>query len=332
MIISRTPLRISFFGGGTDYPVWYKEHGGAVIATTINKYNYIFCRYLPPFFNYKFRIRYRLTEETQKIDEIKHPSVRECLKFFDIQQGVEIQHNSDLPGMSGLGSSSSFTVGLIHALTALKGKMTTKRHLALDAIHIEQDLIGEHVGSQDQTVSAFGGLNLIRFGGEQSVSVSPMTIGKEKVERLNSSFMLFFTGLERMASNIAKEQIRETPNKYNELNQMSQLVEEALKVFNGRIDRMDDVGKLLHESWKIKRSLTNKISNGVIDEIYDTAIANGAEGGKLLGAGGGGFLLFFVKPENQAKLREKLKSLLYVPFSLENLGSQIIYYAPYAGV
>lgn len=329
MIISRTPFRISFFGGGTDYPVWYEENGGIVLSTTINKYCYINCRYLPPFFPYNYRIRYSLHEEVQSVSEIKHPSVRECLKFVNLDnRGVEIQHNADVPAMSGLGSSSSFTVGLLNVLCALKGKMITKRQLALDAIHVEQNRIKENVGSQDQTAVAFGGFNKIEFGGEQEITVQPVTICKEKLDLLQRSLMLFFTGFSRKASDIAGEQIKRTPEKKKELETMIGLVEEAVNILNNSKNTLADFGRLLHEQWMIKRSLTSKISSSFIDEIYEAAMETGALGGKLLGAGGGGFMLFFVEPELQPKLKEKLKKLLYVPFSFENLGSQIIYYAP----
>jgi D-glycero-alpha-D-manno-heptose-7-phosphate kinase len=329
MIISRTPFRISFLGGGTDYPIWYKENGGAVLNTSINKYCYISCRYLPPFFDYKYRIRYSEHEEAKTISEIQHPSVRECLKFIDIDsRGVEIQHNADLPAMSGLGSSSSFTVGLLNVLYALKGKMTTKRQLALDAIHVEQDRIKENVGSQDQTVAAFGGLNKIEFGGEQEITVLPITINQERIGIFQNHLMLFFAGFPRNASDIAAEQIKKTPDKHKELKIMMELVEAAIDILNNDKEPLDNFGKLLHETWKIKRGLTSKITNSFIDEIYETAINAGALGGKLLGAGGGGFMLFFVKPQLQSKIKERLKKLLYVPFVFEKLGSQIIYYAP----
>ncbi len=328
MIISRTPFRISFFGGGTDYPVWYKEHGGAVLATSINKYCYINVRYLPPFFDHKHRVRYSIREEVQNISEIKHPSARECLAFLNFDRGVEIQHNSDLPAGIGIGSSSSFTVGLLNALYALKGKMTTKRQLALEAIHVEQDRIKENVGSQDQTTAAFGGFNKIEFGGEQHIQVRPITLDAEKIQLFQEHLMLFFTGFVRTASEIAGEQIKKTPERENELNKMFEMVDEAISILNGDSSDITDFGRLLHEAWMIKRSLTNKITTPFIDEIYETAIKAGALGGKLLGAGGGGCILFFVEPELQPKAKEKLKNLLYVPFQFENLGSQIIYYAP----
>ena len=327
MIISRTPFRISFFGGGTDYPAFYEENGGAVLSTSINKYCYIICRYLPPFFDYKYAIRYRKREETKTISEIEHPSARECLNFINLDPGIEIQHNADLPAMSGLGSSSAFTVGLLNALYALKGKMRTKRQLALDAIHVEQDRIKENVGSQDQTIAAFGGFNKIEFGGPQKITVSPVTIEQDKLDSLQDHLMLFFTGFSRNASEIAGEQIRKTPENKRELKAMVEMVEEALNILNGSTDRLMDFGKLLHETWQIKRSLTPHITNPFIDEVYEAAMEAGTLGGKLLGAGGGGFMLFFVKPELQPRVKEKLGKLLHVPFRFENLGSQIIYYA-----
>jgi len=329
MIISRTPFRISFFGGGTDYPVWYKEHGGAVLATSINKYCYITLRYLPPFFDYRYRIVYSKTEQAQDISEIQHPSVRETLGFMNLDdRGVELHHDADLPARTGLGSSSAFTIGLLNALYALKGKMVTKRQLALEAIHIEQDRIKENVGSQDQTTAAFGGFNKIEFGGEQHIEVQPVTLNVEKIQLFQEHLMLFFTGFARTASEVAGEQIKKTPEKENELTRMSEMVDEAINILNGSSSDITDFGRLMHETWMIKRSLTNKITTPQIDKIYDTAIKAGALGGKLLGAGGGGFILFFVEPELQLKVKEKLKNLLYVPFKFENLGSQIIYYAP----
>ncbi len=328
MIISRTPFRISFFGGGTDYPAFYEENGGAVLSTSINKYCYVTCRYLPPFFDYKYDIRYRKREETQSISEIQHPSVRECLNFLDLDRGVEIQHNADLPAMSGLGSSSAFTVGLLNALYALKGEIRTKRQLALDAIHVEQDRIRENVGSQDQTAAAFGGFNKIEFGGPRKIWVHPITLEQGKRDFLQSHFMLFFTGFPRNASEIAGELIRKTPEKKKELKTMMEMVEEAINVLNGRQEGYIDFGKLLHEAWTVKRSLTPRITSPLIDEIYKAAIEAGALGGKLLGAGGGGFMLLFAKPEIQHKVKEKLNKLLYVPFSFHDLGSQIVYYAP----
>jgi len=328
VIISRTPLRISFFGGSTDYPAFYQEHGGAVLNTAINKYSYVICRRLPPFFDYNYRIRYTLREETKTIAEIKHPSVRECLNFINLNFGIEIQHNADLPAMSGLGSSSAFTVGLLNALYALKGELITKRRLALDAIHIEQDIIKENVGAQDQTAAAFGGFNRIEFGGTRKIWVSPITLEQSKVDILQSHLMLFFTGFPRNASEIAGEQIKRVPEKISELEKMMAMVEEAVKILNGPESGYPDFGRLLHESWMLKRSLTPRITSMAIDDIYEAALEAGALGGKLLGAGGGGFILIFALPEMRQRIKEKLSKLLYVPFKFHDLGSQIVYYAP----
>ena len=327
MIISRTPFRVSFFGGGTDYPAWYEENGGAVLGTTINKYCYINCRYLPPFFEHKHRIAYSQVEQVHEIEEIRHPSVRETLKFMEIKRGMEIHHDGDLPARTGLGSSSSFTVGLVHALYALKGIMPSKMQLARDAIHIEQDLIKENVGCQDQVLTAFGGLNRIAFSGKNNIEIKCVTIKPQRLELLQDHLMLFFTGFSRTASEIAGEQIKQTPNKKRELSEMYGMVDEAINILNGDSD-LAEFGKLLHMSWQLKRSLTSKISTPYIDKIYETALAAGATGGKILGAGGGGFILFFAKPEQQNKVKESLHGLLNVPFRFETLGSQIIFYEP----
>jgi D-glycero-alpha-D-manno-heptose-7-phosphate kinase len=327
MIITRTPLRISFFGGGTDYPAWYEEHGGSVLNATINKYCYIYCRYLPPFFHYKYLVRYMLREERNTIEEINHPSARACLQFMKIAKGVEIVHMGDIPARSGVGSSSAFTVGLLNALNALLGQMVTKRKLAADAIHVEQKVIAESVGSQDQVAVTFGGFNRIDFSTNHDFIVTPVTIPADRLAFFQSHLMLFFTGFSRNASEVAAEQIKNTKNKLKELKLMKEMVDHALEILNDRGPSLDKFGKLLHESWKLKRSLTHLITTGHIDQIYDAGIGCGALGGKLLGAGGGGFMLFFAPPETQAKIREKLKDLIYVPFSFESLGSQVILYA-----
>jgi len=327
MIITRTPFRISFFGGGTDYPVYYNEHGGSVLSTTINKYCYITCRYLPPFFEHDYRIRYSKKEETQTVDEIQHPSVRECLKFVGIEKGIEMVHTGDIPAMSGIGSSSSFTVGFLNAIYALQGKMISKRKLAFDAIHVEQKIIKENVGSQDQVAAAFGGFNRIDFGGTEGIFVQPITTTQEKLQYLQDCLLFYFTGFSRLASDIAGEQIRQTPNKLGELRVMKEMVDESVSILNGKLENINDFGKLLHESWKIKRSLTSKISSNEIDEIYETGIRAGAVGGKVCGAGGGGFIVFFVPPENKEKVKEKLKNFLHVPFRFENIGTHVIYYS-----
>ena len=325
MIISRTPFRISFFGGGTDYPVWYKENGGAVLVTTINKYCYISCRYLPPFFEHKSRIVYSFVENVKNISEIRHPAVKHCLSFMKIKKGMEIHHDGDLPARSGIGSSSSFTVGLLHALYALKGKMPTKRQLAFDAIHLEQELMRENVGSQDQVSVAFGGFNLIEFGGQEHIKVRPITMNQKRLELFQDHLMFFFTGLSSTASDIAGELIKMTSSNKKELSQMHNMVNAALDILNSNCD-ISEFGRLLHKNWQVKRSLSSRISTSYIDEVYSAALKAGALGGKLVGAGGGGFMLIFAKPQIQPKIRERLKKLLYVPFRFENLGSQIIFY------
>jgi D-glycero-alpha-D-manno-heptose-7-phosphate kinase len=328
MIISRTPFRISFFGGGTDYPVWFNENDGAVLSVTIDKYCYITCRYLPPFFDYKHRLVYSQREEVDQIDQIDHPSVRECLRFIGLDNGVEIHHDGDLPARTGLGSSSSFTVGLLNALYALKGVMVSKKQLAFDAIHVEQDMIKENVGSQDQMIASFGGLNKISFSKNNNIQVQPITIDSRRLELFQSHLMLFFTGFSRKASDIACEQIKQTPQRKNELKRIHETVEEAINILNDDRTDIEKMGELLDESWKIKRMLTDKISTPEIDQIYEAAKSAGAVGGKLLGAGGGGFVLLFAHYKQQQKIRDKLKHLLHVPFRFDNTGSQIVYYSP----
>jgi len=327
MIMTRTPFRISLFGGGTDYPAWYKDHEGMVLSTTINKYCHIHCRYLPPYFNYKFLLRYYLREETNTINEIKHPSVRECLRYLNIDRGIEMVHTGDIPAQTGMGSSSAFTVGLLTALYALTGRMATKRQIVRDALHIEQDVLGENVGSQDQVATAFGGFNKIEFGGDREFYVSPLTIGREKIDLLHSHLMLYFTGLSRNASQIAAEQIKKIDQKKTELRVLTQMVCEAVSILYGKPENIIEFGKLLHESWMIKKGLTNLITTDTIDSLYSVALDAGALGGKLLGAGGGGFLLLFVPPENQKRVRERLINSLYVPCHFENLGSQVVMYS-----
>ncbi len=331
MIISRTPFRVSFFGGGTDYHGWYHSNKGAVLATTIDKYCYITCRYLPPFFEHKSRIIYSKMEHVQKsINEIDHPSVREVLRYLKIHQGIEIHHDGDLPARTGLGSSSSFTVGLLNSLYALKGQMVTKEQLANEAIYIEHEMIKENVGCQDQTLAAHGGFNLIEFGGPNHLRVQPLTISIDKLNLLQSHLMLFFTGFSRTASQIALHQIKNIPNKKKELQRMYEMVYEAVEILNGK--NIVKFGRLLDESWKLKRTLSDKISTEHIDDLYKTAIRAGAQGGKLLGAGGGGFILFFVEPHKQEKVRQSLKKLVEVPIKFENLGSQIIFFQPATGI
>ena len=324
MIISRTPFRISFFGGGTDYPDWFRYNGGEVLSTTIDKYCYLTCRYLPPFFEHRSRIVWSEIERVTETSDIKHPAVREILKFLDINDGVEIHHDGDLPARAGLGSSSSFAVGLLNALAYLKGLAPSKRQLALDAIFIEQVQLKENVGSQDQVNAAFGGLNRITFGGADDFAVTPVSLKASRLHELQSHLLLIFTGFSRTASDVAAEQIAAIGDKYSELRAMQDMVLEAITILQSQTD-ICDFGKLLHDSWILKRSLTKRISNPKIDDIYNEAIRTGAIGGKLLGAGGGGVMLIFVKPDHLAAVREALKDFLYVPFVFENEGSQIIF-------
>jgi D-glycero-alpha-D-manno-heptose-7-phosphate kinase len=325
MIISRTPFRISFFGGGTDYPAWYRDHGGTVLGATIDKYCYLTCRYLPPFFKHRIRVVYSQIENCQMVDEIAHPAVREVLRYLQIDRGVEIHHDGDLPARSGMGSSSAFTVGLLHALYALKGQMPTKRQLAAESIQIEQEMIRETVGSQDQVLAAFGGLNHVIFSQDGEISVKPVTLSGERLRELSSHLMLFYTGIERTASDIAGSYVTEVNGKRSQLRIMKGLVEESLAVLNNGRD-ITAFGALLDEGWQAKRSLSDKVSNTYVDELYAHAISNGALGGKLLGAGGGGFMLLFVPPTKQNQVKEALKKLIYVPFHFDFSGSQIIFF------
>lgn len=335
MIISKTPHRISFFGGGTDYPLWYLEHGGKVLGVAIDKYCYILCRQLPPFFKHKHRIAYSKLETVNSIDEIQHPSVRETLRYFiktlryfndDI--GLEIHHDGDIPAWSGMGSSSSFTVGLVNTLYALNGKVISKQNLFKEAIHIEQNLIKENVGSQDQVWAAVGGLNRIEFLQNGEIIVTPVIMKESRLRLFEQKFMLFFTGISRYASGIAGDKIQNLQKRKEELIKMMELVDEGYGILTSEKEDFTDFGKLLNETWLLKKKLSNKITNSEIDEIYELAIKNGAVGGKLLGAGGGGFILFYVEPENQDKVRDALKNLLHVPFSFDFSGSEIIVYKP----
>lgn len=326
MIIVRTPTRISFFGGGTDYPSWYENHEGAVISATINKYSYITVRELPPFFPYRHRIRYYQQEEANELEEIRHPSVRESALFLKYDRGLEVVHNADLPARSGLGSSSTFTVGILHALHALQGYIPTKRELATQAIHVEQDRIGESVGSQDQVAAAFGGLNHIRFR-KASFEVEPITISPERLATLQSHLLLCFTGFARTASEIAVEQIARTNENANLLEEMSAITSDGLELFRSPEFSMTEFGQLLNRQWNAKRQVTDSISNSDIDEIHRTGIEAGAYAAKLLGAGGGGFMLFVAKPELHENIRTALGEKMFVPFRFESTGSSVVYYS-----
>ena len=327
MIISRTPYRISFFGGGTDYPVWYEKHGGAVLAAGINRYCYVSCRYLPPFFEHRHRIVYSHMETVKSVDDIVHPAVREALRFMAIDDGVEIHIDGDLPKQTGLGTSSSFAVGLLNSLHALNGEMTTPEQLASEATRVERDLCGDNVGSQDQVTAAHGGFNQVRFLPGGIVTVHPILLPAGRMELFRQHLMLLFTGFSRVASEIAAEQIDNTPKRETELHTMQAMVDEGVDILRAERD-LRDFGKLMHEGWKLKRTLSSRISNSNIDAIYDRALAGGALGGKLCGAGGGGFLLLFVEPDKQESVRQAVQNLLHVPFSFDWLGSRIIFYQP----
>ena len=328
MIISRTPHRISFFGGGTDYPSWYLDYGGKVLGATIDKYCYITCRELPPFFKHKFRIAYSKVEMESNIDKIQHPSVRETLTYLQVQQGLEIHHDADIPARSGMGSSSAFTVGLLKTLYALDGKVITKEELYKEAIHIEQNLIKENVGSQDQVWAACGGLNTIEFLQNGEIVVEPIIMKEEYLRNFENKFMLFFTGLSRHASVIAQEQIQNTHRNKNELSKMKELTDEAYRILTSEKGDFIDFGKLLNETWQLKKKLSSKITTKDIDDIYETAIKNGAVGGKLCGAGGGGVIVFYVEPENQERLKRAFNNFLHVPFKFDFRGSEIMVYKP----
>jgi len=297
------------------------------LSTSIDKYCYITCRFLQPFFKYKYKIIYSKVEYTKDLNKIVHPSVRESLKYTDMHNvPVSVSYDSDLPARSGLGSSSSFTVGLLNALYGLKGEIRNKYQLALDAIHVEQNMIKESVGSQDQVIAANGGLNRIDFAKDGKISVIPITINSARRKDLQDHLMMFFTGFSRTASTIAAEQIKKTPKKSEELKTMHLMVDKAIAILNSNRD-INEFGQLLDKTWQIKRKLTSKISNPSIDKIYEKALSAGATGGKLLGAGGGGFMLIFAKPEYHNEIRRKLSNFLYVPFSFEDSGSRVIYYS-----
>lgn len=323
MVITQTPFRMSFFGGGTDFPGFYKEHGGSVISTTFDKYCFVTVSHLPRFFDYKNQLTYRKIERTNTVDEIEHPAVREAMKYLDMHE-LRMAYEADLPARSGLGTSSSFAVGMLNAFYALKGKYVDKMKLAKDAIYVERVLCGESGGVQDQIAASFGGLNRIDFNADGYV-VNPIVISKERKQELNSNLMLFFTGFSRFSSDIAKGQEQATRDKSGELKEMLQLVEEAEHVLTSKGD-LAEFGKLLDYTWKIKRGITGEISNDAIDFLYRKAVEAGAIGGKLLGAGGGGFLLFYAEQDKQGAVKKALEDLLYVPFEFEDGGTRILYY------
>lgn len=326
MIITQTPFRMSFFGGGTDFPDFFREYGGAVISTTFDKYCYVNVRHLPPFFEYSSEIVYSKTERVNTVDEIMHPAVREAMKYLDMHS-LRVAYEADLPARSGLGTSSSFAVGMLQAFYALKGIYADKNRLARDAIYLERELCNEAGGIQDQIAVAYGGMNRISFR-EDGFEVEPIIISSERKNRLNDNLMLFFTGFSRLSSGIAKTQekaIREKKN--DQLLEMLKLVDEAQNILTSKGD-LDEFGRLLDYTWRLKRGITSEISNDSIDTLYQKAIRAGALGGKLLGAGGGGFLLFYVEKDKQETVRTVLNDLLYVPFAFENGGTRVLHYIP----
>jgi D-glycero-alpha-D-manno-heptose-7-phosphate kinase len=328
MIISRTPHRISFFGGGTDYPSYYLENGGKVIGSAIDKYCYLNVRKLPPFFNHKHRIVYSKSENVNTLDEIQHPSVRATLKYLNVDYGISIHHDGDIPARSGMGSSSAFTAGLLNSLLALKGQYISKEDLSRETLKIEQEIIAENVGSQDQIFAAYGGFNIIEFLQNGEFMVTPMIIPAARLERFQNSLVLIYTGLSRIASEIAAEQISNTVQNTSALGQMKSLVDEAADIISNPNRQLNEFGKLLNETWQLKKSLSSRIATPEIDDLYTQALKAGATGGKLLGAGGGGFMLFFTEPERREELIASLANYLHVPFRFDFEGSKIIVYRP----
>ncbi|OSM05210.1 kinase [Magnetofaba australis] len=328
MIITRTPFRVSFFGGGTDYPPWFKEHGGAVLALAINKYCYLTVRRLPPFFEHKHRIVYSKVELVKELSEIQHPVVRGVMQEHGVNCGLEIHHDADLPARSGLGSSSSFTVGFLSAIHALNGRMVTKAQLAQEAIHIEQNVLKENVGCQDQITAALGGFNKISFLRDGSFQVDPMILSGERMQEMEGSLMLFFTGITRFASDVAGKKIANLGKKEKQLKRMYKMVDESIDILTDIKQPIDHFGQLMHESWKLKRELSDSVTNERIDEIYNAAMDAGASGGKLMGAGSGGFMVFCVRPALQKRVRERLNKLIHVDTRIDHTGSQVMVYDP----
>lgn len=326
MIITKTPFRMSFFGGGTDMPAFFREHGGAVLSTTFDKYCYVTVRHLPPFFGYRTELSYAKTERVIDRADIQHPAIREAMKLLDMYD-LRLTYEADLPARTGLGTSSSFAVGMLNAFYALKGKYADKKRLADEAIYLERELCQEAGGWQDQIAASFGGLNRINFYGD-SYEVLPVVISPEKKRRLNDSLMLFFTGFTRFSSEIQRSTEKNIRDKTTQLLDMLALVDEAQKVLVSRGNDLDEFGRLLDQSWRLKRQTGSKISTDSIDMLYGKALSAGALGGKLLGAGGGGFLLFYVPQERQPAVAAAMETLMRVPFAFENGGTRIIHYTP----
>ena len=325
MIITKTPFRMSFFGGGTDIPEFFREHGGAVLSTSFDKYCYVTVRHLPPFFDYHTELSYSQIERVVNVDEIDHPAVREAMKVMDMHD-IRLTYEADLPARTGLGTSSSFAVGMLNAFYALKGKFADKARLAREAIHLERVLCREAGGWQDQIAAAFGGLNRIDFKGDE-FEVRPIIISPERKDRLEENLLLFFTGFVRFSSEIQKAS-KTLEEKTAQLLEMLSLVDEAEAVLEDKTRDLDDFGRLLDHSWRLKRETGGRVTTDEIDTLYEKALSVGALGGKLLGAGGGGFLLFYVPKERQPAVMAALSSLMHVPFTFENGGTRVVHYTP----
>lgn len=317
---------MSFFGGGTDIPTFFNEHGGAVISTTFDKYCFVNVRHLPPFMPYFSELVYSKIERVNSIDDILHPLIRECMRFHDIHE-IRLTYEGDLPARTGLGTSSTFAVGMLNAFCALKGKMMSKALLAQEAIHVERNILHEHGGWQDQVAAAYGGFNRIDFKDNQ-FKVSPIIIHPDRKNQLNDSLLLFYTGVTRFSSEVQKDTFADPEAKKAQLKEMLSLVDEAQSILEDRNSDLNDFGRMLDQTWKLKRGTGNKVSNCSIDTLYERGIRAGALGGKLLGAGGGGFLLFFAEPEKKQTVIDALDDLMHVPFRFENEGTSIVYYNP----
>ena len=323
MIIVRVPFRISFLGGGTDYPSWYRAHGGRVLATTIDKYVYVSVRYLPRFFEHRVRVAYSKVEHTMTTADLQHPVFREVFRYLGVAQDIEAHYDADLPARSGMGSSSALTVGLLLALRALRGSAAPPMQLARDAIHVERDLVGDVVGSQDQVTVAHGGLNRIDFGCDDSITVTPVAVAEREREELERCVMLFYTGQLRISTRVAETYGTDLAGREQEMRVIADMVDRGYRLVQD--GDLEAFGRLLDHAWSLKRSLSPAVSNGSIDRIYSAAKRAGALGGKLLGAGGGGFVLLIVRPDRQAAVRAALRDLLELPARFECGGSRIIY-------
>lgn len=327
MIITRTPFRMSFFGGGTDMKDFFTEHSGAVISTTFDKYCYVIVRHLPRFFNYSTELSYSKIERVTNIDAIEHPAVKNAMKMLDMHE-IRLTYEADLPARSGLGTSSSFAVGMLNAFYALKGKYADKRKLADDAIYLERVLCNEAGGWQDQIAASFGGFNRINFNKDGTYDVYPLIIHPDRKKQLDDNLLMFFTGFTRFSSDMQKANAKGYHDKTKQLLEMLDLVDQAQEILTDKNSDLDDFGRLLDHTWKLKRQTGGAITTNSIDALYQRGIDAGALGGKLLGAGGGGFLVFYVQPEKKQAVKEAMKELLYVPFHFEDGGTRVIHYAP----